>query len=160
MFSFFRRKSRREIYPYWDGQKQRFVDPVVAWRAMWEDPDCNPEADFGPATGIDSQGRPAEFDPASQDKVLAMIRRMFGVKSWSENVAGLTVNETFELLWDFLRYMDSLKKKRDRSLTPSPPTDSTSSEESTTPPESDLSSTNPELRSDEQPSSSKRSVRL
>jgi hypothetical protein len=155
--------KRLDIYHFWDGARWRAVDPLVAWRTMWEHPLCDPDRDFGPATGYGPSGETISYDPQAQDRVLAMARDMFGVSPWTESQPGLTINETFSLLWDFLGYMESLKKKRSplpttsahSGSTSSPPTDS-----SITPPESDLSSIELESRSDASSSSSKRSVQL
>lgn len=149
----------RNIFRYWDGKKQRAVDPAVAWRRMFEFPDCDIEKDFGPATCIGANGERVDFDPAAQQRVLLMTRDMFKVQEWDENVPGLTVDETFELLLRFLHYMNALKKKRGPLPTPSGPSDSTSFPEegqsSTTRPASDSSSTSNEWKSDEHSSFSK-----
>lgn len=162
MFSrFFRRHERRDIFAYWDGQSQRQIDPLVAWRALWEDPDVDPKLDFQLATGLDEQGRAVDYDPAAQDRVAALVRKIFDVQPWSEKTAGLTVNETFQLLWSFLRYINELKKKRGPTPTSSPPTESRPSDgDSITPPESASSSIRNESTSDAPPPSSKRSVVL
>lgn len=160
--SIIRRASRRDIYRYWDGSRWRARDPLVAWRAIWEDPDVDPKIDFELATGLNSRGENVEYNPESQDKVLAMIRRIFDVEQFSEShPRGLTINETFALLWDFLRYANSLKKKPSPTPTPSPPTGSESSDgSSTTRPASDSSSTRSEPTSAEPPKPLKRSVAL
>ena len=137
--------------------KWRAVDPLQAWRLMWSHPTCNPEKDFGPATGT----FPDKFEPDAQDRVLGMIRDMFGVKPWTENSPGLTIDESLNLLWDFIKYMNDLKKKPNTTPTPSAPTESKSSEaESAMPPSSDSYSTKSEFSDDEHWSSSKQSVQL
>src|SRR3990167_1585100 len=141
MFGWYRQRARN-IFHFWDGTKRRAIDPAVAWRKMWEDDDCNPQRDFGPACGIGSDGSPVTFEAAAQERVLGMARRMFGIQAWSETPPGLTIDETFSLLWSFLGYMDQLKKKRAPLPPTSQPTDQVSSEEtSTTRPSSDSNST-------------------
>jgi len=162
---FWNRNRRRQIFRYWDGKRTRVLDPLAAWRQLWEDPDCSPERDFGPACGIAPNGQSMDYDPAAQDRVLTLARKMFGVEPWTEKTPrGLTVNETFELLWGFMSYMDGLKKKRDQLLTSSARSDSTSSvptsESLTTPSESDSSSISPGSSLGEQPVSAKHSVQL
>lgn len=161
MFNWLRNR-RRNIFTFWDGTRRRSIDPAVAWRVMWEQTDCDPTRDFGPATGIGSDGEDVPFDPAAQDRVLAMARLMFGLQPYSDSQPGLTVQETFGVLWDFLRYMDVLKKKRAPSPTPSRHTASASSEmeASTTRPASDSSSTSNEPSPAEPSSSCKRSYQL
>lgn len=162
MFGWFANRSRN-IFSYWDGVKKRAIDPAVAWRKMWENEDCKPQRDFGPATGIGQDGSPVEFEAAAQERVLRMAREMFGVQAWTEETPGLTIDETFALLWSFLGYMDQLKKKRAPLPTTSPPTASNSTspvEDSTTRLASDSCSTGSESKSDEPSSSSKRSYQL
>lgn len=148
------RSTRREIFTYWDGERERRLDPLVAWRQLWGDTECNPQRDFGPATG--ASGEP--YDPEAMDRVLALIEKMFGSKPWDEKTdKGLTVNERLSLLWAYLGYMTELKKKQGHSQTQSPATDSESSpttSEPITPPVSDSSSMPAASTSDEQPSSS------
>lgn len=153
--------TRRDIFRYWDGQQWRYCDPLVVWRQLFEDPTVDAAIDFRLATGVDANGQPCDYDPEAQDRVLQLIRRTLDVAPWSEKSRGLTVGETFELLWKFFQYVNDMKKKRDLLLTQSPPTDSESSEDpSTMPPDSGSSSTKSESKSDEQPSFSKRSVVL
>ena len=161
MFAFLRRDSRRDIFQYWDGSKYRRCDPLVAWRALWEDPEVDPKLDFELATGLNAQGESVDYDPAAQDRVIGLIRKIFDVTAWTETTAGLTVNETFALLWEFLRYVNAMKKKREQTPMQSPPTElKSSADASTTPPDLDSSSTKDESTSAEQPSTSKRSVVL
>jgi hypothetical protein len=154
------RRRRCNIFRFHDGIRNRAIDPLVAWRAMWEHPTCNPNSDFEPAVGIAPDGSPSKYDPAAQDRVLDMAREMFALRAYSEDSPGLTIEETFNLLWSFMNYMNALKKKPAVSPTPSAASASGSSQPSTTPPESASSSTSSELRSDEPSPSSKRSVRL
>jgi len=151
---------RRDIFRYWDGRRERAIDPLVAWARMWEDPQCDPQRDFGPATGMSGEGLPVDFDPAARDRVLAMARRMFDVQEFSESTPGLTIDETFSLLWTFIGFMNAIKKKRAPLPTMSPPTPSPTSEGSTTRPASDSTSTGTESTNGEPSSSSKRSIRL
>jgi len=163
MFLFgYLRESRRQLFRYWDGKKKRRIDPLPAWRMMFDNPDCIPDDDFGPATGVNAEGNEIAFDGEAQDRVLNMTRKMFGVKEWSESSGGLTANETLDLLWSFMGYMSELKKRDDRTRTRPAPSASESSPEETSPTssESDLSSTKEEPTSDEPQESSKRSVQL
>ena len=150
-------QKRRRIFRFWDGSRWRAVDPLRAWRLLWNHPTCSPEKDFGPATGA----HPDKFEPDAQDRVLGMIQDMFGVKPWSEDTPGLTIDETLNLLWDFIRYMNDLKKKPNTTPTMSAPTESEScKEDSTTPCMSDSFSTKNECNDDAPLSSSRQSVRL
>ena len=160
MWNWFSNK-RRNIFRYWDGSRTRAIDPAVAWRMMWEHPECDPNRDFGPATTVGPDNTHVEFDGAAQDRVLSMIRDMFHVKAYAEDSPGLTIDETFGLLWSFMKYMEGLKKKRGPLPTMSAPSASSSSDESSiTPQESDSASIESESRSAEPLSSSKRSYQL
>lgn len=154
------RNRRRNIFRFHDGIRNRAIDPLVAWRIMWEHPECNPEVDFEPAVGLAPDGSRVKFDNGAQDRVLKMAREMFGLKPYSEGSPGLTVAETIELLWSFLAYMRSLKKKPDQSPMTSAPLASESTPTSTTPQESVSFSTGTGSINDAPLSSSKRSVRL
>lgn len=162
MFSrLLRRKSRRDIFRYWDGKQYRYADPLVIWQKLWSDPTVDPNVDFTLATGIDSDGNATEYDADAERRVLEMIRNLFGVRQWTESSYGLTVRETFTLMWEFLRYINDLKKKHAPLPTQSPRSDWKSSEkESITPPEPDSSSTPTESTEEDPASSSKRSVVL
>lgn len=123
------RRDERELFRYWDGQKQRSIDPVASYRAIWSDPECNLLTDATTARNpIKPDG--AAFYPisevyAAEDRLREMTRRIFGVKEWSEDQPGLTVDETDALLNSFLAYCADLKKKRNPLPTALPPTTST-----------------------------------
>lgn len=133
------RRRRRDIFQFWDGRRIRRIDPLVAWRVMWQHPTCNVSDDLNAADNGDFE---------AQARALAMTRDMFGVQAWSEDSPGLTVDETYSLLCDFLDYMGRKKKAPGSSPPPSPPSDSTfcpeAAEASTMPPESGSSSTRSE----------------
>lgn len=162
MFSrLLRRADRRDIFRYWDGKRYRYADPLVVWQKLWSDTTVDPNIDFQLATGIDSDGNSVEYESDAERRVLEMIRNLFGVRQWTESEYGLTVRETFTLMWEFLRYINDLKKKHAPLRIPSQPSDSKSSEEeSITPPEPDLSSTPTESTGEDPASSSKQSVVL
>lgn len=154
-------RPTRNIFRYHDGTRSRAIDPLVAWRRMWEHPTCNPEKDIEPATGLTSDGTPIPFDQAAQDRVIAMARDMFDLKPFNENGTGLTIDETQGLLFQFMLFMNAIKKKRARSPTTSAPTELASSPvKSTISPTSDSISTDNGSKNDAPLSSSKRSVRL
>ena len=108
----FSQKPKREIFEYFDGEKSRKIDPIYAWRKMWNDSECDPNKDFGPAHGYDADGNEIEHSPEALDRVMDMTRRIFGVSPWSEDSEGLTEKETLELLTDFVQYVTEIKKKR------------------------------------------------
>lgn len=160
MFSrLFRRADRRDIFRYWDGKRYRYADPLVVWHDIWSDPNVDPAVDFQAATGIGSDGSQVEYDAEAEQRVLAMIRKVFGVQQWSEKVKGLTVRETFILMWGFLTYVNGLKKKHAPLQMPSQPSVlESSASPSTTEPEPALSSMPTESTGDAPDLSSKPSA--
>lgn len=157
------KQRQRAIFRYWDGRRTRAIDPLVAWRKMWEHPTCRPQDDFGPATGMNADGTATPFDQQALDRVLSMAREMFDLQPFSESSPGLTIDETLSVLWTFIAFMNALKKKRAPLPTTLPPTAASSSATSdipTTPPSSDFPSTASELTSAAPSSSSKRSIHL
>ncbi len=130
--------SGREIFFYEDGSGQtRAIDPLLAWRRLWSDPECDlaAEAKVARDPQIERAGKPpiaiyaAAEVLAAEEKVINLTRRVFGVKPFEEG--GLTLRETDALLGRFLRYADEIKKKRNPSPTPTPalaPLDSPSSD--------------------------------
>lgn len=97
------RKHRdRDIFTFFDGQRQRSIDPMPAWFAIAEDKECNAERDM-PAASVG--------DRDAWVRVQAMSRRIFNMKPFSEG--GLTEYELSVLLAKFFIFNIALKKKRD-----------------------------------------------
>lgn len=122
------RRDDRCIFRYFDGVKQREIDPVAAYRLLWLG-DCDLLTDSATARNP-PKADGTSFYPitevyAAEDRLRAMTRKIFGVEEWSEGKAGLTVDETDDLLNRFLSFCADIKKKRNASRTPSPPTAST-----------------------------------
>lgn len=130
-----RRRKARDIFEYYDGVKARWIDPLVAYEAIFSDPECNVSRDFADA----------DTDNEAFCRVLAMTCRVFDVNPWKDDTPGLTRDEVNTLLSRFFTFMAGLKKKQDPSPTPSEPMDMESPpmdvDNSTTPPESESSST-------------------
>lgn len=119
----------RLLFRYWDGAKWRAIDPVAAHRAIWNDADCELLKDAAAARNpLKADGTPfylkSEVHDA-EDRIRDLTRRVFGVKQWREDVRGLTLDETDELLHRFLAFCDDFKKKRNTLPTPSASTGST-----------------------------------
>lgn len=112
----FSRQPQREIFTYWDGAKQRRIDPLVAWRGIWG----HKEIDLARAVKISvnptlADGK-AVYQPAeiyaAEDQMRQLTCEVFGVQQFSDSVPGLTVAELDELLSRFIAWMTDLKKKR------------------------------------------------
>lgn len=120
----FRRPDDREIFAYWDGAKQRRIDPLVAWRKLWGDPDINLGDEYkvalNPISEDGKQFYPDGMVAESEDRLLTLIRKTFDVQPWSESTPGLTIDETLDLLAAFLQFRAALKKKRNPLPMPSP----------------------------------------
>lgn len=121
----FSRQSAREIFTYWDGAKERRIDPLVAWRGIWG----HKEIDLARAVKISvnptlADGKPV-YQPeeiyAAEDQMRQLACEVFGVQQYSESAPGLTVAELDELLSRFIGYMTDLKKKRKPLPTTRPP---------------------------------------
>jgi len=111
-----RRQSRRLIFKFWDGARERRADPMEVFRAIETDPKYR----IGVTDILVDAG-----DHESIDTSLAMIRRVFGVAQWTESSPGLTEQETLELMANFCLYIAALKKN-----TPTTPTSSSATEAS------------------------------
>lgn len=126
--------ENRRIFQYWDGAKQRAIDPMVAWRGLHDD------AEFS------LQNHPGLIDAGDLDACAIgarAARRIFGVAEWSESTPGLTEGESLALIAAFLDYLGDVKKNTgsspiSSSVTESPPLPP---ENSTTKPGSDYGST-------------------
>jgi len=122
-------RDERCLFRYFDGVKKRAIDPVATYRLLWTTGDCDLLADSTTARNpLLADGTP--FYPiaevyAAEDRLRAMTRKIFGVQEWAEGRPGLTVDETDALLNSFMAFCADLKKKRNPSRTPSPPTAST-----------------------------------
>jgi len=140
-------RSSKKIFKYWDGSKYRKIDPLVAWRRMKTQDDCVVLDDLPGATGRDVEGEECDIDFESQDRILTLVQDMFNVRQWTEDKSGLTVGDQLGLLYAFLMFMHTLKKKQDPWPTQSQPTDSQSQATSTTPQDADSFSIEPEQTS-------------
>lgn len=120
----FSRQPQREIFVYWDGARQRRIDPLVAWRGIWG----HKEIDLARAVKISTNPTLADGKPvyspeeiyAAEDQMRQLTREVFGVQQFSESAPGLTVAEIDALLSRFIEYMTDLKKKR-KPLPMTPP---------------------------------------
>jgi len=106
--SLFHRRDTRAIFRYFDGTKQRGIDPIAAFRSLVAHPDYDPES----TPLLVGAG-----DAAAYATMLKAARQVFGVTAWSEDGGGLTETETIELLISFGAYLNSLKKSGNPSLT-------------------------------------------
>ena len=140
---FARRTTRRDIFQYHDGTRQRSLDPWAALLDLWTDP----EHDINLVLAGSARG-----EPEAQRQLEAMVRRVFDIPAFEpESRQGLTILELHELHARFSRYIRDLKKKLATQPTRSPPMGSGSSEtpgDSTTQPASDSCSTAAESKSD------------
>lgn len=106
---------RRAIYSYFDGQQVRKADPMVLHRSLMSHPE------------FDLATHPQLIDesPEDRDITLNATRDVFGVKAFDGLTGeGLTEEETINLLWGFVSYCNSKKKRTNPSPTSPPATDS------------------------------------
>lgn len=133
MFNWLKRRihnRNRAIFSFWDGSKNRAVDPLSAWRALRSHKEFDPERDI---EGI------RQDDEESLNHTLAAVRESFGVKAFADG--GLTEAETLALLAQFMAYIGQVKKNISPPQISPPSTEAGSSEASTTKPDSACTST-------------------
>lgn len=127
VFGWMRREDRC-LFRYWDGKKWRAIDVLVAHRAIWNDQECQLLSDASIArnpTKTDGQPLyPMVMVHAAEDRLRDLTRRVFGLTAWSEENAGLTLDETDAVLTRFLERCDEVKKKHKTSPTRSARTES------------------------------------
>jgi len=104
--------SERDIFKYWDGTKNRYVDPLKIWNFMWnEDEDVQKEF-----------ARVAQNELEATTLMVQLARKWFDIPPYScEEVdgadgvqlkhTGLTDLEICNVLRDYLQYTNELKKK-------------------------------------------------
>lgn len=129
----------RGIFRFWDGQKNRAVDPFVILASIEADPELNLEIDSALVVAGDS---------AAIAKTVRCTRRAFGVKEFSQG--GLLEAECLELIGEFYDFLGALKKNTSLSPISSPPTESMPSPASTDPDPTTgrLSSDSPKMPND------------
>jgi hypothetical protein len=119
-------REERGLFRYWDGVKQRAIDPVMGWRNLMNDPDCQLRSDsavaINPTLHDGKPMYPITEVLAAEDRMRELTRKVFGVKEWREDQPGLTADETDGVLNGFLDYCHNLKKKRNPLPTASAPT--------------------------------------
>lgn len=135
--SWFSPRRHRAIFHYYDGVRQRQIDPYVALKGFFRDIDEN-----------DLRGAD-EGDMESIEKVVGRAREVFGIDAF-EDGKGLTVSETFQVLARFLEYVETVKKNTNLPPISSQSTESSGSEvASETIPKFDLGSASTATESSE-----------
>lgn len=124
----FLRRNERCLFRYWDGVKNRSIDPVATYRKLWTSDDCRLMEDAATARNPLKEDGAALYPITdvyeAEDRLRTMTRQIFGVKEWQEGQPGLTVDETDELLNRFMEFCADLKKKRNPSPIVSAPSTS------------------------------------
>lgn len=111
-------KQTRDVFTYWDGERRRSIDPMIAHRRLWTDADCDLRADARLSSGQQDNAQPLPTPEdvfAAEDRILDLVRRTFGVKAYAEGSRGLTIGETFAILARFLEFTGELKRRRART---------------------------------------------
>ncbi len=114
------RQPTRGIFRFWDGQRDRTIDPFEILRAIENDPEFVLERD-GALLVVG--------DDDSIQKTVRCVRRAFVVKHFNEG--GLLEAECLELIERFYEFLSSLKKNINGSPISSEPTAKESSPAST-----------------------------
>ena len=153
--------GERLIYKFFDGSKQRAVDPLPLYKRL---------KDVWPELSADIKGARMEqskFCDAAYDGMVQKCYRVFEVQPFNQLDGGLSEIEVLNLLDHFLAYTGGVKKNLNRPPTSAEATPastaSSPAEESPTPSTSDSGSTegvpstgsaSPSLRGPESPSAS------
>ena len=119
-WNLWRKKRERDIFPFWDGKRDRKADPLAAYRALKADPEFNID--------VDTELVASAGDLDSSAKMAAATRRAFGVPPFE--AGGLTEGECNTLFWAFMLYLNEKKNTDEPPLTSPEPTESTSPIES------------------------------
>lgn len=117
LFGWFRRRRRereRAIFHYFDGLHERTADPLAALLAMRSDEKFDLETH---GTLVDAG------DLEAIEIAAGAMRRVFDLPPFEHG--GPTNAECVSLLYDFVEFLDALKKNGNGSVTTPPPTDFT-----------------------------------
>lgn len=110
-------QDNRLLFRYWDGARDRKVDPIPAYRKLLADPEFDEERHLAEAKAGDED---------AYEICLRAVKRAFAIQDFSEeNVGGLTELEKLALLGAFYAYFDQLKKNIETLSTAPPSTEST-----------------------------------
>lgn len=95
------RQGRRDIFRFWDGERDRGADPLSIYRAMLAHPEFVASKHYDLAI---------KGDLPAIDITVRAVRELFGVRAWTDSHAGLTEGECLTLLRNFFAYLNALKK--------------------------------------------------
>lgn len=140
MLNWLRRRlsdRQRQIFRYWDGQRLRSIDPVVATRALLGSADFDWSQD--PLT-IET-GVTRDLRDQAIARTVSAVRQAFALPVPVDGARGLVETEVIGLLVLFADYIRQQKKNGNCLLISLLSTGSASSAGSTTPPGSDCGST-------------------
>ena len=117
--------KQRNIFEYFDGIRTRRIDPFVVQRLL------DTHEKFHWEIGFDVDRGDLEAEKVTVDAT----REVFDIPLWDEDNAGLTDTETMSVLYEYVDYLDRIKKKFNLGQMPQPPTGSESSTSKDPPPE-------------------------
>ena len=120
--------QNRDIFRFWDGEEDRGIAPLRAYRALLAHPDFDWEVHPGLIDQMDSEDAHLR-DMAIQASELTVqaVRDVFGVRPWTDQTPGLTESEMISLLIGFVDYLVGVKKNTSPSPTSPPPMEPTPS---------------------------------
>ena len=101
MLSLFRRKSKRQIFKYWDGYNTVFGDPLAIQNTL----------DFHPVYRADKHPMAAQQSKEAWDICVSAYREAFKLRPFDCTTGdGLTDSEVCDLTVKFNLYLAALKK--------------------------------------------------
>ncbi len=96
------------VYRYFDGVRERAIDPMAAWIALERHPDWNQSLVF-----VQIQAG----DLAGYEAALRVSRKFFGLVPWSEETGqGMTDQAALDVMFGFWTLRDRVKKNIDAPL--------------------------------------------
>lgn len=114
-----RRLAKRQLFPFHDGQRWRFIDPFRAWREIQNHPTYNFEVEMPAVDAGEKQ---------ATDGCIDALCGVFGCEKWDEQTGrGLTDSEVLGVYLALIEYLDELKKSISPGPIESPPSASESS---------------------------------
>jgi hypothetical protein len=108
----------RAIFRFWDGQRIRRIDPLLAYRRL----DTHPEFDWSTHPEM-IDGDDERLSSEATEITARAVCEVFGVRPF-DGSRGLTEQECIGLLIQFVQYLTALKKNGNTSPTSVPSTES------------------------------------
>jgi hypothetical protein len=108
IFGIFRWRDRRRVFRFWDGDQWRSIDPLPAWRALFNDPNLDLAEDFGVFTDQEEKYT-VEQQSEAGSRIIASARRAFIMPVY-DGKHGATESDCYGAVLRLGDWMDRVKK--------------------------------------------------